>query len=163
MFSMKLRQMEKLNYGQSFGRDSNDLNVLAWLETVVQESLPRQWEGVLSWGPGRESEVRAVKMEQNVYGQAEREGRQGAKERRGSKARTGGRAETTIYPWASEACRNAVCFKVLWLFFFSFMAVMAAPICFRAQARIPRFGEPQIYFAQGDLVKFCSITLSVYY
>lgn len=29
MFSMKLRQMEKLNPGQSFGRESNDLNVLA--------------------------------------------------------------------------------------------------------------------------------------
>ena len=28
MFSVKHRQMEKLNSGQSFGRDSNDLNVL---------------------------------------------------------------------------------------------------------------------------------------
>lgn len=29
MFSMKLRQMEKLNSGQSFGKESNDLSVLA--------------------------------------------------------------------------------------------------------------------------------------
>lgn len=29
MFSMKPRQMERLNSGQSFGRDSDDLNVLA--------------------------------------------------------------------------------------------------------------------------------------
>lgn len=50
MFSMKLRQMDKLNSGQSFGRESNDLNVLAQLETMAEKSLPRQREGVLSWG-----------------------------------------------------------------------------------------------------------------
>lgn len=102
---MKLRQMDKLNSAQSFGRESNDLNVLAQLETIAEKSLPRQREGVLSWGRRRESEVRAATVEQNVRSKAEGEGRQGAaayKERRGSLGALMLRAGATISScWAS--------------------------------------------------------------
>lgn len=55
MFSMKLRQMEKLNSGQSFGRESNDLNVLAklelWRRKVSPGSRRGRSPGVLGGSP----------------------------------------------------------------------------------------------------------------
>lgn len=83
---MKLRQMDKLNSAQSFGRESNDLNVLAQLETIAEKSLPRQREGVLSWGRRRESEVRAATVEQNVRRQREKAGREQQLRRKGEEA-----------------------------------------------------------------------------
>lgn len=53
--------------------------------------------------------------------------------------------------------------KYFGYFFFPSWQLWQLPICFGAQAWIPRFGEPQIYFAQGGLVKLCSIMLSVYH
>lgn len=53
MFSMSLRQLGKMNLGQSFGRDSNDLNALARLGLrgrrgrppgVGEEPQARTWE-----------------------------------------------------------------------------------------------------------------------
>lgn len=54
MFSVKHRQMEELNSGQSFGRAGNDLNLLAQPETVkdcISGKPPQAVGGALSWSP----------------------------------------------------------------------------------------------------------------
>lgn len=52
MFSMSLRQLGKMNLGQSFGRDSNDLNALARLGLRGRKS-PRAVGGGALPGSGR--------------------------------------------------------------------------------------------------------------
>lgn len=105
MFSVKHRQMEELNSGQSFGRAGNDLNLLAQPETVrlyLRKTSPGSRRGRSPGVPGGgESEVRAEKTGTECSEQAEGEGRQRVgpqKEGRGEAGNKAGTSESRNHP-----------------------------------------------------------------
>lgn len=133
MFSVKHRQMEELNSGQSFGRAGNDLNLLAQPETVrlyLRKASPGIRRGSSPGVPaGGESEVRAEKTGTECSEQAEGEGRQlvgPQKEGRGEAGKKAGTSESRNHPVFLPILQGCRLFASTWVDFL-FMAALVAP------------------------------------
>ena len=124
MFSVKHRQMEELNSGQSFGRAGNDLNLLAQPETVrlyLRKASPGSRRGRSPGVPGGgESEVRAEKTGTECSEQAEGEGRQRVgprKEGRGEAGKEAGTSESRNHPVFLLVLQGCHLFASTWVDF----------------------------------------------